>query len=229
MQELETNKTISITEPHVRQKVPRMDFEILANFYRICKKKGISEREVSFLLGKYNKYFIEILNPFDKEHIKTEFLDMLPAIASTGFQQVIPNTVKPNETLDIDGTYSFYSDRLCEVTYYKFTVTYDDGTSRNFRWKIKITKGERAKVNKNLLDILKGMVFTGYFDSPKFALTIYLHLKKAYKSRFTPLEIQIALAKLCNKKAEADFALEEGSENSRVVYKRMFKKEDDKL
>jgi len=197
-----------------------MDFEILANFYRICKKKGTSEREISFLLGKYNKYFVEILNPFGKEHIKTEFLDMLPAIAATSFQQIIPNTVKPNETLNIDGTYSFFSDRVCEITYYKFTITYDDGTMKNVRWKIKVTKGERAKVNENLLDILKGMVVTQYFDRPKFALTIYIHLKKAYKSRFTPLEIQIALAKLCNKKAEADFALEEGSENSRMVYGR---------
>ncbi|TYR31661.1 hypothetical protein FXV77_20680 [Sphingobacterium phlebotomi] len=218
MQEQETNKIISITEPHARQKVSRIDFEILANFYRICKKKGISEREVSFLLGKYNKYFVEILNPFGKEHIKTEFLDMLPAIASTSFRQIIPNTVKPNETLDIDGTYNFYSDRLCEVTYYKFTVTYDDDSSKNFRWKIEATKGGRAKINKDLLDTLKGMVAAGYFDNTKFALTIYLHLKKAYKSRYTPLEIQIALAKLCNKKAETDFALEEDTENSRVVY-----------
>lgn len=64
------------------------------------------------------------------------------------------------------------------------------------------------------------MIVSGYFDTPKFALTIYLHLKKAYKSQFSPLEIQTALSKLCHKKADPDFALEKDSENMRDVYRK---------
>lgn len=226
MAEQEESKSISFTKDLYRQKVSRMDFEILANFYTICKKKGISEREVSFLLGKKNKYFTEILNPFAKEHIKTEFVDMLPAIASSSYRHIIPNDVKSNETVDIEGSHIFYSDRTSEITYYKFTVTYDDGSSKNYRWKIKTAKGERAKVNVRLIEILQSLIDSWYFRKPKFALTLYLYLKKRYKSEFSALEIQITLAKLCNKKASPEYALEEGSKNARLTYRKILSDKD---
>lgn len=203
---------------HNRQKVPRIDFEILSNFYRICKKKKISEREIAFLMGKRNKYFVEYLNPFIKDQIKTEFLDILRTIASTSFQQIVPNNVKPKETIDICGTHYTYSDPKKDVTKYNFTVKYMDQTSKGFRWQINVQKGERSKVNEKLLEILKGMVNKNYFDSPKYALTVYLHLKKKYKSKFSALELQVALAKLCNAKADITYALKISKDNMRDVY-----------
>jgi len=221
MEEKEDNQIISTTEHLSRQKVSRIDFEILVNFYEICKKKKISEREVSFLIGKVNKYFSEILNPFFKEHIKTEYLDILPAIASTGIRKIIPNDISPKETIDIRGTHTRETDKYSEVDYYKFTVTYKDGTTRNYRWKIKITKGSRSKVNPELLEILKKLISRHYFHKPKFALNIYIILKSRFKNVFSPLELQIALSKLTNKSVDPEFALQEGVDNMRITYSKI--------
>lgn len=221
MEEKEDNQIISTTEHLSRQKVSRIDFEILVNFYEICKKKKISEREVSFLMGKVNKYFSEILNPFFKEHIKTEYLDILPAIASTGIRKIIPNNISPKETIDIRGTHTRETDKYSEVDYYKFTVTYKDGTTRNYRWKIKITKGSRSKVNPELLEILKKLISRHYFHKPKFALNIYIILKSIFKNAFSPLELQIALSKLTNKSVDPEFALQEGVDNMRITYSKI--------
>ncbi|WP_205600305.1 hypothetical protein [Sphingobacterium luzhongxinii] len=197
-----------------------MEFEILSNIYAICKKKKVSEREISFLMGKDNKYFAKHINPFTKEQIMTEYLDSLRSIASTSFQRIVPNHVKAKETIDIVGTHYTYSDDTIEKIQYKFTVTYMDKTSKNFRWYIEIPKGERSVVNKELLEILKKMVTEKYFDTPKYALTIHLYLKKKYKSKFTALELQIALAKLCNAKAEPAYALKVSKDNMKDVYGR---------
>ncbi|WP_333574511.1 hypothetical protein [Sphingobacterium sp.] len=221
MEEKEDNQTISTTEHLSRQKVSRIDFEILVNFYEICKKKKISEREVSFLMGKVNKYFSEILNPFFKEHIKTEYLDILPAIASTGIRKIIPNDVATKETIDIRGTHTRETDKYSEVDYYKFTVTYKDGTTRNYRWKITVTKGSRSKVNPELLEILKKLISSHYFHKPKFALNIYIILKSRFKNAFSPLELQIALSKLTNKSVDPEFALQEGVDNMRITYSKV--------
>lgn len=221
MEKKKDNQVISTTENLKRQKIPRIDFEILARFYEICKKKKISEREVSFLMGKVNKYFSKILNPFFKEHIKTEYLDILPAIASTGIRKIIPNNLAPKETIDIHGIHDYYKDNFTELDYYKFTVTYKDGTTKNYRWKIEVKKGGRSKVNHELLEILKTLVSRGYFNKPKFALTIYLLIKKNYKSAFTPLELQIALSKLTNNSSAPEFALQEGVDNMRITYKKI--------
>jgi hypothetical protein len=221
MEEKEDNQIISTTEHLSRQKVSRIDFEILANFYEICKKKKISEREVSFLMGKVNKYFSEILNPFFKEHIKTEYLDILPSIASTGIRKIIPNDVAPKETIDIRGTHTRETDKYSEVDYFKFTVTYKDGTSRNYRWKITVTKGSRSKVNPELLEILKKLISRHYFHKPKFALNIYIILKSRFKNAFSPLELQIALSKLTNKSVDPEFALQEGVDNMRITYSKI--------
>jgi hypothetical protein len=221
MEEKEDNQIISTTEHLSRQKVSRIDFDILVNFYEICKKKKISEREVSFLMGKVNKYFSEILNPFFKEHIKTEYLDILPAIASTGIRKIIPNYISPKETIDIRGTHTRETDKYSEVDYYKFTVTYKDGTTRNYRWKIEVTKGSRSKVNPELLDILKKLISHHYFHKPKFALNIYIILKSRFKNAFSPLELQIALSKLTNKSVDPEFALQEGVDNMRITYSKI--------
>ncbi len=221
MEEKEDNQIISTTEHLSRQKVSRIDFEILVNFYEICKKKKISEREVSFLMGKVNKYFSEILNPFFKEHIKTEYLDILPAIASTGIRKIIPNDVEPKETIDIRGTHTRETDKYSEVDYYKFTVTYKDGTTRNYRWKITVTKGSRSKVNPELLEVLKKLISRHYFHKPKFALNIYILLKSKFKNTFSPLELQIALSKLTNKSFDPEFALQEGVDNMRITYSKI--------
>jgi hypothetical protein len=221
MEEKEDNQIISTTEHLSRQKVSRIDFEILVNLYEICKKKKISEREVSFLMGKVNKYFSEILNPFFKEHIKTEYLDILPAIASTGIRKIIPNDISPKETIDILGTHTRNTDKNSEVDYYKFTVTYKDGTTKNYRWKIKVTKGSRSKVNPELLEILKTLISRHYFHKPKFALTIYMLIKSRFKNAFSPLELQIALSKLTNKSVDSEFALQEGVDNMRITYSKI--------
>lgn len=226
MEEKELNKKIVIVENHSRNNVPRMDFEILVNFYRICKKKGITEGEVSFLFGMHDKYFTEILNPFNKEDIKSEFLDILPSIASTSIQKIIPNQLLSKETIDIQGSYIFEKNIQSELIYYKFTVSYIDGTRKNYRWKIEINKGNRAQVNNDLLKILKKLISNGYFKKPKYVLTLYLFLKEKLKLKLSPLSLQIALSKLINKKIDPDYALEKGVNNNRIVYGKVMTAKD---
>ncbi len=150
MKRLDKKKTVSASKMgnlH-RQNILRTDFEILTNFYGICKKKKIAEREVSFLMGKTDKYFQGCLNLFFKSTIKPEFLAILPAITSKNIQEIIPNNIVPKETINIHGTYKQEKNEFSISDYYKFTVTYKDGTTRNYRWKIILTKGPRSTVNR---------------------------------------------------------------------------------
>lgn len=61
MKKKKDSHIISTTENLNRQKVPRIDFEILTKFYELCRKKKISEREISFLIGKPQNYFQRLL------------------------------------------------------------------------------------------------------------------------------------------------------------------------
>ncbi|MGE8423530.1 MAG: hypothetical protein ACN6PI_11920 [Sphingobacterium siyangense] len=221
MKKKKDSHIISTTENINRQKVPRIDFEILAKFYELCRKKKISEREISFLIGKPKNYFQRILNRSFKGAIKTEFLDILPAITSKDIQEMMPHNFVLKETIDIHGTYKQEKNELSVLDYYKFTVTYKDGTSRNYRWKIEATKGSRSKVNPELLEILKRLISRHYFHKPKFALNIYLILKSKFKNAFSPLELQIALSKLTNKSVDPEFALQEAVDNVRITYSKI--------
>ena len=223
MNRLDKNKTspVSKTRNINRQNILRTDFETLTNFYKICKKKKISEREVSFLMGKTNKYFQGCLNLFFKRTIKPEFLTILPAITSKNIQEIIPNDIAPKETIDIHGTYKQEKNEFSVSDYYKFTVTYQDGTTRNYRWKIEITKGARSKVNPELFEILKKLISRHYFHKPKFALDIYTTLNSRFKNAFSPLALQIALSKLTNKSTNPAFSLQEGVDNTRTTYSKI--------
>ncbi|WET66999.1 hypothetical protein [Sphingobacterium sp.] len=223
MKRLDINKTspVSKTGNINRKNILRTDFEILTNFYEICKKKKISEREVSFLMGKTNKYFQGCLNLFFKSTIKPEFLTILPAITSKNIQEIIPNDIAPKETIDIHGTYKQEKNEFSVSDYYKFTVTYQDGTTRNYRWKIEITKGARSKVNPELFEILKKLISRHYFHKPKFALDIYTTLNSRFKNAFSPLALQIALSKLTNKSTNPAFSLQEGVDNTRTTYSKI--------
>lgn len=223
MNRLDKNKTspVSKTRNINRQNILKTDFETLTNFYKICKKKKISEREVSFLMGKTNKYFQGCLNLFFKRTIKPEFLTILPAITSKNIQEIIPNDIAPKETIDIHGTYKQEKNEFSVSDYYKFTVTYQDGTTRNYRWKIEITKGARSKVNSELFEILKKLISRHYFHKPKFALDIYTTLNSRFKNAFSPLALQIALSKLTNKSTNPAFSLQEGVDNTRTTYSKI--------
>lgn len=216
-----TKHLVSKTDNLDRKAISRIDFETLINFNQVCKKKNIAAQEVSFLTGKANKYFLEILTLFFKEPIKPEFLDILPAITSKDIQEIIQNNISPKENIDIRGTHTRETDKYSEVDYYKFTATYKDGTTKNYRWKIKVTKGSRSKVNPELLEILKTLISRHYFHKPKFALTIYMLIKSRFKNAFSPLELQIALSKLTNKSVDPEFALQEGVDNMRITYSKI--------
>ncbi len=172
-------------------------------------------------MGKTNKYFQGCLNLFFKSTIKPEFLTILPAITSKNIQEIIPNDIAPKETIDIHGTYKQEKNEFSVSDYYKFTVTYQDGTIRNYRWKIEITKGARSKVNPELFEILKKLISRHYFHKPKFALDIYTTLNSRFKNAFSPLALQIALSKLTNKSTNPAFSLQEGVDNTRTTYSKI--------
>lgn len=219
--DIDKRHPVSKTENINRQNILRTDFETLTKFYEICKKKKISEREVSFLMGKTDKYFQGCLNLFFKSAIKPEFLAILPAITSKDIQKIISNDIALKETIDIHGAYKQQKNEFSVSDYYKFTVTYQDGTTKNYRWKIEITKGSRSKVNPELFEILKKLISRHYFHKPKFAFNIYMTLKSRFKNAFNPLELQIALSKLTNKRTNPAFSLQEGIDNTRTTYSKI--------
>lgn len=69
----------------------RIDFEIAKRVYERILDLGMDDEEVSFLMGKRNKYVFDILDPTEKDKFKTEQLDYLPTILKTSIQSLVPD------------------------------------------------------------------------------------------------------------------------------------------
>lgn len=198
-------------------KMSRMDFEIARFAFERSTEIGLTPAEVSFLLGKKDAYFFDLLNPTDKNKFKTEQLDLLPAILDCKIRQIIPNDVQPDEQVTITGTKTIRNTKAYKTITYTFTVEYKNELTEDFIWKKKEIKGERSKENETVTKYLLKLVEEGYFDQPKFALTIYLLLQESLSTPFTVKDIQTSLAILCRKQNKEP-VLERREDRSRFVY-----------
>lgn len=199
-------------------KMSRMDFEIARFAFERSTEIGLTPAEVSFLLGKKDAYFFDLLNPTDKNKFKTEQPDLLPAILDCKIRQIIPNDVQPDEQVTITGTKTIRNTKAYKTITYQFTVEYSGKSSDEFVWKKKETKGERSKENEAVTNYLLKLIKEGYFDQPRFGLTIYLLLQENLGVPFTVKDIQTSLAVLCRKQNKEP-VLKRGEERSRFVYK----------
>lgn len=197
----------------------RMDFEIARFVFERSTEIGLTPSEVSFLLGKKDAYFFDLLDPTDKNKFKTEQLDLLPAILDSTIREIIPNNIQPDEQVSITGSKKIHDTEQYKTITYRFTVEYKDKSTRDFIWKKKETKGERSKENEAVTNYLLKLIKEGYFDELKFALTIYLLLQENLGAAFTAKDIQTSLAILCRKQNKEP-VLERKEDRSRFVYQK---------
>lgn len=197
-------------------KMSRMDFEIARFAFERSTEIGLTPAEVSFLLGKKDAYFFDLLNPTDKNKFKTEQPDLLPAILDCKIRQIIPNDVQPDEQVTITGAKTIRNTKAYKTITYQFTVEYSGKPSEEFVWKKKETKGERSKENEVVTSTLVDLLDSGYFKAPRYALTIYLLLLDKLDKSFTVKDIQTSLAILSRENTKP--VLERGEERSRFIY-----------
>lgn len=192
-----------------------MDYEIAKRVYEFSLAIGLSDEELSFLMGKRNKYFFDLLNPAEKDKIKTEQLDMLPAILQLPIREIVPNTIKPGEQIKIRGSKKVSATKIV----YRHTVVYPDGTeSPEIVWTKKVLKGERKQLNEMLHSTVLELVYAGYFGKLRNALELFLKLKDNKNLSFIPADLQKSLSVLMNKKRQEPPLLECKNEHARYGY-----------
>lgn len=190
----------------------RMDFMIAYKVYKLAEALKLNDEEVSFLLGKRNKYFFELIDPTQKTKFKTEQIDILPAILETSVRNIVPDEIV-SDTIKIQASKTIYAHKIK----YKFNTT--DGTSPE---EDKFTKelnksGKFRKLNEAVHKNILELIDEGYFKEPKTALQIYQHLKKHFTLKFRPAELQKSLSMLLSGKARVRL-LTKHIRDARYVY-----------
>src|SRR5688572_26832719 len=79
----------------------RMDYELVCNIIRLLDETGMDDEELSFLLGKRNKYFFDVIDPREKQKLKTDLSDPLAAIFDTGHRKIQPLDAGPGEMIQL--------------------------------------------------------------------------------------------------------------------------------
>ena len=171
----------------------RMDYEIAKRVYEFALSGGLTDEELSFLMGKRNKYFFELLNPTEKDKIKTEQLDILPTILQISIRNIVPNDVKPGEQIKLSASRKVTSKK---IVYTHVVIDTDGKVSEPIIWTKRLLKGERKRVNKPLHATILKLIKDGYFSQHRNALEIYLLLKEKSTCNFTLADVQKSLLDL---------------------------------
>lgn len=79
----------------------RMDYELVCNILRLLDETGFDDEELSFLLGKRNKYFFDVIDPREKQKLKTDQSDPLAAIFGRPHRKILPLNVKHREMIQL--------------------------------------------------------------------------------------------------------------------------------
>lgn len=175
----------------------RMDFEIAAQVYRCFTAIGLTDEEVSFLLGKRNKYVFDLLDPTEKDKFKTEQLDILPTILGNKIRDIVPNDIKPNENVNIKALKKVLPTKIV----YEYVMVYPDNReSELVTITKKLMKGDRKKLHEQVHDLTLKLIEEGYFLVARNALELFLLYKDRLEVAFSPADLQKSLAVLMNKK-----------------------------
>jgi hypothetical protein len=192
----------------------RMDYEIAKRVYEFTLAKGLTDEEVSFLMGKRNKYFFDLLNPTEKDKIKTEQLDILPTILQIPVRQIVPNDVKPGEQVKL---YASKKVTATKTTYRHIVIATDGSESEPIIWIKKSAKGNRKQVNERLHTTILQFIDDEYFKQYRNALEIHLRLKEKSTFDFTPADLQKSLLDLARTVKNISI-LKRAIEDARYVY-----------
>jgi hypothetical protein len=168
----------------------RMDYVIICQVIALLNERGLTDDELSFLLGKPNNYvFGFIVKPSDKNRFTEDQLDLLPFILNCSFGDIIPDGTEK-------GNIQLYHAKQIDDDYKGFShITYaPTGEGTRIIWKKKkAPKGSTRKTNESLLDLLKLLVKNGYFDEKRNGLEIYKKIKADSEIPFRVSELEKCL------------------------------------
>ena len=178
----------------------RIDFEIAKRVYERMQEIGMNDEEFSFLLGKRNKYFFDLLDPTEKNKFKTEQLDYIPTILDCSIRDLVPNEKHLPEQIKINASKINYDHKIV----YNYSEINKNGTfSDKTTWTKKIAVGNRKAVNPALLTYIQELLDQGRLNHPLSALYIYLEAKNTLKEiTFTPTDLQKCLSVLMTSKGK---------------------------
>jgi len=173
-----------------------MDYVIICRVIALLNERGMTDDELSFLLGKANNYvFGFIVKPSDKNRFTEDQLDLLPFILRCTFREIIPNGTPK-------GNIQLYHTKLIDDEYKGFShITYAAATDEGTRiiWKKKkAPKGSFRKTNEELLGLLTQWTRSGYFDEKRTSLEIYKKIITDGEITFRISELEKCLKILCS-------------------------------
>lgn len=171
-----------------------MDYVIICRVIALLDERGMTDDELSFLLGKPNNYvFGFIVKPGDKNRFTEDQLDLLPFILKCTHRDLIPNGTSPgniqlHHTKRIDDDYKGFS----HITY----APTGEGTCIIWKKK-KAPKGSTRKTNETLFGLLTSWIADGYFDLQRDGLEIYDGINTDTGITFRISELEKCLKVLC--------------------------------
>jgi len=173
----------------------RMDYVIICRVIEQLNKIGMTDDELSFLLGKPNNYvFGFIVKPSDKNRFNEDQIDLLPYILNCTFSAIIPNGTEP-------GNIQLYHTKAVDDADYKgfsHIVYSDQGDCTRIIWKKpKAPKGSTRRTNQQLFALLKTWIDEGYFGQERNALEIYKRLYTEFTIVFQVSELEKCMKILC--------------------------------
>lgn len=173
----------------------RMDYIIICRVIEQLNRIGMSDDELSFLLGKPNNYvFGFIIKPSDKNRFNEDQIDLLPYILNCIFTEIIPNDTE-------SGNIQLYHTKAMDDEIYKgfsHIIYSDQGEGTRIIWrKKKAAKGSTRKTNQELLVLLKRWIEEGYFEQKRGALEIYKRFNTEFAVVFQVNELEKCMKILC--------------------------------
>lgn len=183
----------------------RMDYELVCNIIGLLDETGMDDEELSFLMGKRNKYFFDVIDPREKQKLKTDLSDPLAAIFGTGHRKIQPLDTGPGEMIQLHHAKRTVTEvdavgkepKKTIYTYSHIVYAPDGNSGKTIVWEKTDFHGVRHKLNDEVLNFLNGKVTGGYFLKPRLALPLYLEMKKALPpGSFSIVDLERGLARL---------------------------------
>lgn len=177
----------------------RIDFEIAKRVYERLLLLGMDDEEVSFLLGKRNKYVFDILDPTEKNKFKTEQLDYLPTILKTSIQELVPEKENLSEQIKIYATKTVYDHKMV----YQFSEIKENGDeTKSITWTKRLKTCAPREIHTEVHYAVLKIYENGGFDIPRSALELFIEIENRLDSPFSPSDLQKSLSVLMTAKGK---------------------------
>ncbi|WP_257658749.1 hypothetical protein [Parapedobacter lycopersici] len=195
---------VAFTTKHTERKpagsflnLSRMDYEVVCRILRLVQEIGMDDEEFSFLLGKRNQYFFDLIDPRKKQKLKTDQLDPLPAILGRPYSEIIPLDIQPGEMIQLHHVTKKVNEEDNTVTYSHIVYPHEGGDGMKVIWQKTFMTGVRRKANPVVQEFLETTVASSYFAEPRLALPLYLEMKRVLADgSFSTADLEKGLAVL---------------------------------